>query len=62
MIDFIDKDTVFDKSVKCLEEFMTIIDQEIIIKIDTINLEDLNNELDKKLDLSNTISIKSNSV
>jgi hypothetical protein len=39
MIDFIDKDTEYDKSVKCLEEFMTIIDQEIKNKIDLINLD-----------------------
>ena len=51
MIDFIDKDTEYDKSVKCLEEFMTIIDQEIRNKIDLINLDFLNRELDKRISL-----------
>lgn len=51
MIDFIDKDTEYDKSVKCLEEFMTIIDQEIKNKIESINLDFLNRELDKKISL-----------
>lgn len=49
MIDFIDKDTEYDKSVKCLEEFMTIIDQEIRNKIDLINLDFLNRELEKRI-------------
>jgi hypothetical protein len=49
MIDFIDKDTEYDKSVKCLEEFMTIIDQEIKNKIDLINLDFLNRELEKRI-------------
>jgi hypothetical protein len=51
MIDFIDKDTEYDKSVKCLEEFMTIIDQEIKNKIESINLDFLNRELDKRISL-----------
>ena len=51
MIDFIDKDTEYDKSVKCLEEFMTIIDQEIKIKIEAINLDFLNKEIEKKISL-----------
>jgi hypothetical protein len=29
MVQFIDKDKGSDKSVKCLEEFMTIIDKEV---------------------------------
>ena len=29
MVQFIDKDKGSDKSVKCLEEFMVIIDQEV---------------------------------
>ena len=49
MIDFIDKDTEYDKSVKCLEEFMTIIDQEIKNKIESINLDFLNRELEKRI-------------
>lgn len=59
LIDFIDKDTQFDNSVKCLEEFMTIIDNETRSKIDTINLEEDIKELDKKnIDYKQTNSNK----
>ena len=58
LIDFIDKDSEFDKSVKCLEEFMTIIDEEIKTQIDKINLEELNKELEKRMCLDNIIENK----
>lgn len=48
LIDFIDKDTQSDSSVKCLEEFMVIIDNEVKTKIDKINLDEETNLLDKK--------------
>jgi hypothetical protein len=53
LIDFIDKDSEFDKSVKCLEEFMTIIDEEIKTQIDKINLDELNKELENKMCFDN---------
>jgi hypothetical protein len=57
LIDFIDKDTEFNNSVKCLEEFMTIIDNETRTKIDAINFEDDIKELEK----NNIIQKQSNS-
>lgn len=60
LIDFIDKDTEFNNSVKCLEEFMCIIDNETRTKIDAINYEYDTKELEKKnIGQKQTNSIKS---
>jgi hypothetical protein len=60
LIDFIDKDTEFNNSVKCLEEFMFIIDNETRTKIDAINYEHDTKELEKKnISQKQTNSIKS---
>jgi len=47
LIDFINKDTEYDRSIKCLEDFMIIIDKEIQFKTTLVTKSDIvTNKLD----------------
>ena len=45
MVEFIDKDSGYDKSIRCLEDLMNIIDQEIQLKVNDIVIEPIKDKV-----------------